>query len=489
MATTIFHGGGNSGFQAGVINGNIGNVTIVQSETLSQACLRDLRTTNPSDDKNRVKNTNGGLLEDSYRWILDNEEFRQWQDNPSNRLLWIRGDPGKGKTMLLCGIIEQLTRLPGVKANIPFFFCQATDMRINNATSVLRGLIYLLVEKNPSLLSHVRARYDHAGRTLFEDVNAWDALLTIFTDILKDRSLKSAYLIIDALDECIDGLRRLLDLIIQASAAHSQIKWIIFSRNWPEIEERIPVALHITPISLELNEISVSEAVNKFIQHKVNYLASIKKYTDRTRDTILRHLLSNAQGTFLWVALVCEHLNRTPPRHAIKKLQAFPPGLDDLYSRMMDQVRRSEDAELCKQILAIISTVYRPITLGELDSLIEISDHSHEDYETLSEIIGVCGSFLSLRGDTVMFVHQSAKDFLVRGALNEIFPQGIEAKHCMIFARSLSVIFETLTLFHDIYLPGMWIWRAVVGCSGVGQVQVFGGQKYLNSRTPIGLKI
>lgn len=28
MATTIFHGGGNSGFQAGVINGNIGNVTI-----------------------------------------------------------------------------------------------------------------------------------------------------------------------------------------------------------------------------------------------------------------------------------------------------------------------------------------------------------------------------------------------------------------------------------------------------------------------------
>jgi hypothetical protein len=28
MATTISHGGGNSGFQAGVIHGNIENVTI-----------------------------------------------------------------------------------------------------------------------------------------------------------------------------------------------------------------------------------------------------------------------------------------------------------------------------------------------------------------------------------------------------------------------------------------------------------------------------
>ncbi|KAJ9481379.1 hypothetical protein VN97_g12102 [Penicillium thymicola] len=59
--------------------------------------------------------------------------------------------------------------------------------------------------------------------------------------------------------------------------------------------------------------------------------------------------------------------------------------------------------------------------------------------------------------------------------------------------RQLILLFEeavmSLTLFHDTYLPGMWICRAVVGCSGVGQVQVFGGQKYLNSRTPIGLKI
>lgn len=37
-----------------------------------------------------------------------NQAFKQWQQNQSNHLVWINGDPGKGKTMLLCGIIEEL---------------------------------------------------------------------------------------------------------------------------------------------------------------------------------------------------------------------------------------------------------------------------------------------------------------------------------------------------------------------------------------------
>lgn len=437
----------------------IRKLLLVQLETSSnQACLRDLRTTNPYDDKSRIQNTNGGLLKDSYRWILDNEEFKQWQGNQNNRLLWIRGDPGKGKTMLLCGIIEELTQLHGNTAIVSFFFCQATDVRINSATSVLRGLIYLLVQKNPFLLFHVRGRYDQAGKALFEDINAWDALSTIFTDILKDPSLKSAYFIVDALDECTNGLRSLLDNIVQESSVHSQIKWIVSSRNWPEIIERLNIASHIAPISLELNDKSVCKAVDKFIQHKVHALATVKGYKKKVRDTIYRYLSSNSQGTFLWVALVCQNLDKTLSRHVAKKLAEFPPGLDALYSRMINQVRKSEDAELCKQILAIASTVYRPITLSELTSIIELPDDDYDNHEALSEIIAVCGSFLTLREDTVIFVHQSAKDFLLREASKDILPRGIGAEHNMIFLRSLEVIFKTLRRdIYNIKFPGFSI--------------------------------
>ncbi|KAI3070039.1 hypothetical protein CBS147339_7552 [Penicillium roqueforti] len=443
MAYTTSYGGSNSGFQVGQ---NLGHITnqFLQSETSwNQACLRDLRTTDPKHDKDRIQNTNGGLLKDSYCWVLDNDEFQQWRDNQNNCLLWIKGDPGKGKTMLLCGIIDELTRLFGDTANISFFFCQATDVRINNATAVLRGLIYSLVEKQLLLLSHVQRRYDKAGKALFEDINAWNALSRIFTDILKDPALQSTYLIIDALDECTSGLLPLLDLVAQISSAYPQVKWIVSSRNWSDIEERLDT-IQTTPISLELNELLVSEAVGKFIQHKVHHLARVKKYSDETRDTICHYLSLNSQGTFLWVALVCQDLDRTSRRHALKKLEAFPPGLNALYGRMIDQVRNSEDAELCKQILASMSIVYRPIAFQELASIIELPNDLLSDNEILSEIISTCGSFLTLRDDTIIFVHQSAKEYLLSEAQDEIFPRGKEAGHQAIFLRSFQVMFQTL---------------------------------------------
>ncbi|KAJ5628245.1 hypothetical protein N7490_010473 [Penicillium lividum] len=407
-------------------------------------CLRDLRTTDPHDDKYRIQNTNGGLLKDSYRWILDNREFKQWQSegNNENRLLWIRGDPGKGKTMLLCGVIDELNSTVET-ANVSFFFCQATDPRINNATAVLRGLIYSLVEKQPSLLRHVQARYSQAGKELFHDRNAGHALSRIFSDILKDSTMQSTYLIIDALDECTQDLPFLLDFIIKESAAHPQAKWIVSSRNWRDIEERFHAAAHIAPISLELNEVSVSEAVHQFIQHRIRKLVEVKKYDELTLYAISNHLLSNAHGTFLWVALVCQELTRTPRWQALPKLAAFPPGLNALYGRMIDQIRNSEGAELYKRILAVTSTVYRPTTLDELQSCMDMPDAIY-DNEFLSEMIAFCGSFLTLRNNTVVFVHQSAKDFLVNRALADIFPAGIEAEHHLIFSRSLHVISKTL---------------------------------------------
>ncbi|CEJ62717.1 hypothetical protein PMG11_11209 [Penicillium brasilianum] len=444
MATNISYDGPNSGLQIGHNHGDI-TAHFSQSETsLNQACLRDLRTTNPDDDKERIEKTNGGLFQDSYRWIWDNEQFRQWQDNKSGRLLWIKGDPGKGKTMLLCGIIDELTRSIENDANICFFFCQATDVRINHATAVLRGLIYSLVERQPSLLSHVRSRYDQAGKTLFEDINAWNALSKIFGNILKDPTLHDTYFVIDALDECMTDLPFLLDLIGQLPATHSHVKWIVSSRNWPSIEERFDTAIQAAPISLELNEASISNAVQKFIRHKVYQLAKVKKYQDDVRDTVYRYMLSHSQGTFLWVALVCQYLNRTSRRHVLKKLKEFPPGLDALYGRMIDQVQKSEDADICKRILAVMSMVYRPVNLEELITLIEMPDDLSNDHEGLMEIIAICGSFLTLRENIVVFVHQSAKEFLLERARIEVFSGDNEDEHLAIFSRCLQIMFETL---------------------------------------------
>jgi hypothetical protein len=341
---------------------------------------------------------------------------------------------------------------------LSFFFCQGTDSRINNAMAVLRGLVYLLVDQRPSLIPYLRKKFDHAGKALFEDANAWVALSEIFTTILQDPSLKSTYLIIDALDECQRDLPQLLDFIVQKSSALPHVKWIVSSSNWPNIKERLETAGQKVRLCLELNAESVSTAVSIFIRHKVLRLAELKKYDNKTENAVRDHLSSNANDTFLWVALVCQNLEKISRRKTVVMLNVFPPGLDSLYKRMMDQICNMEDADdvnLCKQILSVVTTVYRPVTLNELISLVELLQDTSEDLELLEEIIGLCGSFLTTRDRTIYFVHQSAKEFLLTKACDEDFFSRTKEVHYTIFSRSLQVMSRTLRRdIYGLYIPG-----------------------------------
>jgi hypothetical protein len=423
----------------------------IDDTSKARQCLRDLRVTDPCADKVRIEETKGGLLVNSYHWILKNDNFKLWRNDRQSHLLWIKGDPGKGKTMLLCGIINEL-RSTAKTHLLAFFFCQATDSRINNATAILRGLLYLLIDQQPSLISHVQKQHDLAGKSLFEDVNAWVSLSGIFTSILQDPSLKSTYLIIDALDECMTAdLPKLLDFIVKKSSVSPSVKWIISSRNSPSIEKDLDTAMQKMRLCLDLNEesVSVSAAVETYIQFKVDLLAKRNKYSSVTRNAVQRNLSLNAKGTFLWVALVCQELADISGWHAEEMSKAYPPGLDPLYKRMLDQICTSKYNKLCKNILAVVSAVYRSLTLDELATFVDMPDGVSGDYEALSEVVGLCGSFLTLQARTISLVHQSAKDFLVEKASNEIYHSGIEHIHHTFFSRSLQVMSKKLG--RDVY--------------------------------------
>lgn len=255
--------------------------------------------------------------------------------------------------------------------------------------------------------------------------------------------LDNAYLIVDALDECTD-LPQLLTFIAQNSALSSRVKWIVSSRNWPTIEETFESATQNVNLRLELNEASISTAVQHYTMYKVGQL---KKYDTEHQRDIYDHLIANSGSTFLWVALVCEELvrHRVPQRHVRDKLRAFPPELRPLYKRMLENACNSDDASTCRQILAVVSLVFRPITLSELTSLMEMPDTvPQDDLETLEEIIKNCGSFLTLRDGIIYFVHQSAKDFLLKDASEQIFPLSRDEEHTTILSRSIEVMLRDL---------------------------------------------
>lgn len=427
-----------------------------QTQTKDQAsrdeeCQRALYVTNPDVDKERIEKTKGGLLRDSYCWIFDHPEFQNFRrfSSPQNQILWIKGDPGKGKTMLLCGIIDELQKTCNDTAEgvISYFFCQATETRLSNAVSVLRGLMFLLVRKRPSLMRHMRQEYEITGEALFQDGNAWISLVRIFTNIVQDSALGDAIFIVDALDECTANCNELLGLIVELSSPQnslSRVKWIISSRNWPEIERQLVNAQDIR-LHLELNEELVSQAVEKYIEYKVEDLTTLKKYDPETRASVQKYLVANANGTFLWAALVCQQLAdpKITRRHTQKILSRFPPGLDALYDRMLEQIFHSEDAVLCQDILAVSLTTQQPISLVELEVLIGLVGKLQPG--DLEDIVASCGSFLTLRQGVVYLVHQSAKDFLLDKKSHQVFPAGSIAKqHRLVFQKSLEALSDTL---------------------------------------------
>ncbi|KAL1644350.1 hypothetical protein SLS61_008857, partial [Didymella pomorum] len=416
----------------------------------SKRCVQDIHSTDPRDDKKRIEETKGGLLADSYRWVLDNATYQQWQQDPHSRLLWIKGDPGKGKTMLLCGIIDELKKSTN---NVFFFFCQGTDSRLNSATAVLRGLIYLLVKQQPRLTCHLRKRYDQAGASLFQDANAWVALSEMFACMVQNEDLKTSYLAVDALDECAMDLPKLLDLIVRTAASTSRVKWLVSSRNEGHIERKLRSVGDKAKLSLELkqNADQVARVVDAYIDHKLSCLESLEEHD--LREQVRDELRRKANGTFLWVALMMQELEKPESWDPLAVVEEAPAGLPQLYDRMMDQVQRLSlrNADICRSLLCTAAVAYRPLYLAEIGSLRSLPCRATALAETVRKVVAMCGSFLTIREEQVYLVHQSAKDYLSNKMRAAALPSESKMHHDL-FTRSLELMSSTLK--RDMYSLG-----------------------------------
>lgn len=439
-----------------------------QQDDLDQMCIRDLRLTDPRDDKRRIEATKGGLYREASNWIFNHDDFQRWKNSDDARLLWIKGDPGKGKTMLLITIVDELERKlkqaeesPGGPTAVSYFFCQGTSKDLNNATAVLRGLIYLLAVQHPPLILHLRESYDHAGSKLFDDSNSFFALSKVLESMLRDKSLARAYVIIDALDECLADQERLIKLIIHNVTATSPVKWIISSRNRPGIEQDLKIESSGMKLSLELaqNAEQISQAVNAYIDFKIQELKQLQDNHD-LRNKIRDILRRKANGTFLWVALVTKELEKAKTWRILKVVKKAPAGLHDLYNAMMAQIQQQEeDWELCQLVLSAATIAYRPLHLTELSIVSGLPKDISANTNHIREVVDMCGSFLTVPDDNFVYIiHQSAKDYLSSKASSTIFSSGPTDVHLAIFSRSLQAMQEILN--RDIYNlrdPGLTI--------------------------------
>ncbi|KAL7909862.1 quinon protein alcohol dehydrogenase-like superfamily [Trichoderma velutinum] len=448
------------------ISGNTfgSNSTLVQGNITFNATpsdddnkfLQEISKTDPVYDKKRIQSLKGTFLYESFLWILDHKHFKRWRTTEDSGIFWIKGDPGKGKTMLLCGIIDEFEKEPKLHSRIYYFFCQATDTRINSANAVIGGLTSSLLKRHRWLLPEVRDKY----KSRINGPNTWITLCEIFETIIHHPDCKNLVFIIDALDECVEDCGALLRLIIKTKTC---VKWLVSSRNEKEIERELRSIQPPQILSLEQNSQYTAKSIDIYISSCIQEITALDD-DEELRNRTLNALKTKAMGTYLWVALVVEQLRSTDRWEVDDVLEEIPPGLESLYSLIINQAdhrlstnKKRQDA--CQILLSIITTAERPLHLKELYTFMSFQWDNFNSTYKLDDIQSIAknyGSIFSIRDGIVYFIHQSAKDYIIKTKFN--VSSGLRGQHLRMFQTSINAMSRNLT--YDIYnlkRPGIHI--------------------------------
>ena len=131
------------------------------------------------------------------QWLLESTEFETWVRAKNAPILWCRGIPGAGKTVMTSLVIDHLRSLRATNASIGVagLYCTYKDRSTitNLFGSVLRQLVESLYVLPSSIFKDHRDQ-SLSSKEIYEE-------LSIVTS-----SYEQVFLVIDALDECVNKL-------------------------------------------------------------------------------------------------------------------------------------------------------------------------------------------------------------------------------------------------------------------------------------------
>lgn len=422
---------------------------------ISSTLLPRLNATEPHLDMKELRQEKGDVLPQGFSWILTDKRFLDWRDQNLAQLLCIKGDPGKGKTMISIGLIDYLSvHLQQIRdsTNLAYFFCQNTDNRRKTSISIIKGLLWLLIERKRSLERHLQERLVVRGDMIFE---SFQELWEVFLLILRDVNCTTTVVVIDAIDECDRPDQEKLLQYIRGSMKDPQcrVKWLLTSRNSANVEKNLlEIKLdHVSSsssISLEDEHAKVSEAVDTFIESRVGHLALSVPYDPPLKEFVTTALKNKAEGTFLWVSIVCDELQHVPNWQTEATLGTFPPGLEPLYSRMLDvmqQTGNSKSVSHCKKVLRSALVACRPIHIVELSRLAELPMELCENIGYTRDLVARCGSFLAIKEQNIVtFIHQSAKDYLKDVSRSRLDALQLHDEHLLLAKACVGIMDQSL---------------------------------------------
>ena len=306
-----------------------------------------------------------------------------------------------------------------------YFFCGTQD-GLNSGPSLLRGLVYQILVRNQAKFCHIKEAFSNHGKSLFDDAR-FEALWRVFDSMIKDKTLKSVTCILDGLDECIEEslapfLVKIRDVFTPTTRQRSKtpssiFKAIAISRNFPESFEVFLDRFPRLRIDVSHN-VQIGKDVSKYIDDGMKLLACAehkKPKLGQLRLNVRKKLVDGADGSYLWVKFAIKSLEGVTCPELEEAITEFPRGLDDIYARMLHALPGRQKSKVI-QIIRWVATAYRPLTLLEIGTALELPRADDQDLGDATADFVKCARDLLLISESknVVLVHASFQDFLVQ---------------------------------------------------------------------------
>lgn len=381
------------------------------------------------------------------RWILQRTQFKAWAALTSevSKVLWIRGGPGCGKTILTASIIRHVTSLHSTRS-IPaaYFFCRDEDDRKRDLNEIARSWVQQIVNKMDDAVSMVYPLCEQNKSRAATMMEIWDILYRVC------HGIHNCMLFLDGLDECVisgdpwhqDKASFLAHLWRTISGTTARV--LISSRSDTEIHSQFLSARQDTITFLEHN-IAIEDTAQDIIDYStsiVNERLGVNKDQDFISE-ISKDVARKCDGMFLWVRLMGKQLFPGKNKNQIRRtLDSMPQGLEQTYRREIHSIINLGISEKAWAIGILRWTYFaaRPLTVRELTEALLTETNTltafpfHEmpdtwdEYYVNDQIRRYCQSLIDIRGSpaasitthTVHFIHTSVKEFLSQTSICEM---------------------------------------------------------------------
>ncbi|EPS44250.1 hypothetical protein H072_1753 [Dactylellina haptotyla CBS 200.50] len=284
-------------------------------------------------------------------WLFEETEFNNWYSSEESEFLWVYGNVGFGKSVLMSAIIDRI--LDDIKKNaakdpaqvplVAFFFCKFGNEKTQKTLSVVKNLVYQYYRQ--CRYSESQDNLAEANQKVKELINENTGIISALsssTETLQDGLNKlmigitklinhNSYIIVDALDECDDREKEgLLAFLQKAARKGSKIKVIVSSRQEPDISKMFS----------DQPKISVEEQKNTS-DLKVYVKKELQKITilrDKERAGARKVIVKRAAGMFRYAALALQNLKQPWARPLSKHLKNLPDQITEFYKRSLDSM-------------------------------------------------------------------------------------------------------------------------------------------------------